>query len=235
MTLRFHNSLTKQEEDFRPLDPEGRRVTFYSCGPTVYDYAHIGNFRSFLNADVMRRTFELLGYEVRHVMNITDVGHMTDDDVADGGAKTRWRSRLGACSRQRSPASCRRMRRASIRTIPMPSPTSTPHAFLEDARTLGLKVALEVEDDPSLMPRPTRYIPQMIDMIETLIEPITPTWPAMAWSTSTSSPSPTTASSRATRPTASAPARAVASIRRHRRSRNTRPTSCSGSPTRATS
>ncbi|MCZ6835467.1 MAG: hypothetical protein O7G85_06810, partial [Planctomycetota bacterium] len=87
MPLVLYNSLTKREEVFEPLDPKGRFVTYYSCGPTVYDYAHIGNFRSFLNADVMRRTLELLGYEVRHIMNMTDVGHMTDDDIADGGGE----------------------------------------------------------------------------------------------------------------------------------------------------
>ena len=51
MPFRLHNSLTRRVEDFEPLDPDGRTVTFYSCGPTVYDFAHIGNFRSFLNAD----------------------------------------------------------------------------------------------------------------------------------------------------------------------------------------
>ena len=74
MTFRLHNSLTRRVEDFEPLDPAGRRVTFYTCGPTVYDYAHIGNFRSFLNADLLRRALELAGYEVHHVMNMTDVG-----------------------------------------------------------------------------------------------------------------------------------------------------------------
>ena len=85
--LRLVNTLTRTLEEFRPLDPAGKRVTFYSCGPTVYDDAHIGNFRSFLNADILRRTLELLGFEVRHVMNITDVGHMTDDEDADGGGE----------------------------------------------------------------------------------------------------------------------------------------------------
>jgi cysteinyl-tRNA synthetase len=69
-----------------PSSP-GAPITFYSCGPTVYDDAHIGNFRSFLNADVLRRTLELLGHRVRHVMNITDVGHMTEDSSADGGGE----------------------------------------------------------------------------------------------------------------------------------------------------
>ena len=59
-------------------------MTFYTCGPTVYDVAHIGNFRSFLNADLLRRTLEFFGHEVIHVMNMTDVGHMTEDSSADG-------------------------------------------------------------------------------------------------------------------------------------------------------
>ena len=87
MQLKLHNTLTKQTEGFTPLDPNEKIVTFYSCGPTVYDFAHIGNFRAFLNADVLRRTLELLGYKVNQVMNITDVGHMTDDAVADGGGE----------------------------------------------------------------------------------------------------------------------------------------------------
>jgi cysteinyl-tRNA synthetase len=81
MSLRLYNTLTKSTDAFRAISPTGE-VTFYSCGPTVYDDAHIGNFRSFLNADVLRRTLELHGFRVKHVMNITDVGHMTDDDVA---------------------------------------------------------------------------------------------------------------------------------------------------------
>src|ERR1044072_6895379 len=99
MPLRLYNTLTKQVEAFAPADPA--RVTFYSCGPTVYDDAHIGNFRSFLAADVLRRWIESPlceleneplaapsgaaknGRRVVHVMNITDVGHMTDD--AEGG------------------------------------------------------------------------------------------------------------------------------------------------------
>src|SRR5919106_4675293 len=94
MKLRLYNTLTKREEEFVPLDragspPNPPTVTFYSCGPTVYDYAHIGNFRSFLNADVLRRTLELLGYSVKQVMNITDVGHMTDDTSPDASGEDR--------------------------------------------------------------------------------------------------------------------------------------------------
>jgi len=73
MALRFHNTLTRSVQDFVPLDPEGKKVGLYCCGPTVYDFAHIGNWRTFVFADLVRRTLESSGYEVRHVMNITDV------------------------------------------------------------------------------------------------------------------------------------------------------------------
>ncbi|MCX7824720.1 MAG: cysteine--tRNA ligase [Verrucomicrobiae bacterium] len=73
MALRFFNTLTRNLDEFRPLDPAGRRVTLYTCGPTVYDYAHIGNFRAFTFEDLLRRWLAYRGYEVLHVMNITDV------------------------------------------------------------------------------------------------------------------------------------------------------------------
>src|SRR5687768_18575225 len=80
--LRLYNTLTHSLEEFTPLTPP--LVRMYTCGPTVYDYAHIGNFRSFLFADVLRRLLELRGLEVMQVMNITDVGHMTADDAESG-------------------------------------------------------------------------------------------------------------------------------------------------------
>ncbi len=85
MDIRFYNTLTHQVEDFQPLAPP--RVALYTCGPTVYDFATIGNFRSFLFADLLRRFLELVGYRVDQVMNLTDVGHMTEDDLADGGGE----------------------------------------------------------------------------------------------------------------------------------------------------
>jgi cysteinyl-tRNA synthetase len=69
--LRLRNTLTRALEEFRPL--EGNQVRMYACGPTVYDYGHIGNFRTFVAVDVLRRYLKYLGYEVLHVMNITDV------------------------------------------------------------------------------------------------------------------------------------------------------------------
>ena len=73
MSLKFFNTLTHSLEEFRPLDPAGRHVGLYTCGPTVYDFAHIGNFRAFTFEDLARRYLAYRGYDVVHVMNITDV------------------------------------------------------------------------------------------------------------------------------------------------------------------
>jgi cysteinyl-tRNA synthetase len=73
MGLKFFNTLSRTVQDFVPLDPAGKRVGMYCCGPTVYDFAHIGNWRTFVFGDLVRRYLEFKGYEVRHVMNITDV------------------------------------------------------------------------------------------------------------------------------------------------------------------
>ena len=71
MTLRLFNTLTGQMDDLVPSD--GQALRMYACGPTVYDYGHIGNFRTFLQVDVLRRTLKLMGMKLQHVMNITDV------------------------------------------------------------------------------------------------------------------------------------------------------------------
>lgn len=73
MGLKVFNTLSRQIEEFVPLDPLGKKVGMYCCGPTVYDYAHIGNWRTFVFADIVRRYLQFKGYEVTHIMNITDV------------------------------------------------------------------------------------------------------------------------------------------------------------------
>jgi cysteinyl-tRNA synthetase len=73
MSLRFFNTLTRTVEVFTPIDAANQRVGLYCCGPTVYDFGHIGNFRTFVFADLVRRHLEFRGYTVNHVMNITDV------------------------------------------------------------------------------------------------------------------------------------------------------------------
>lgn len=77
MALKLYNTLTKQKSDFVPLN--GNEVRIYSCGPTVYSYAHIGNFRTYVFVDNLRRVLEYNGYILKHVMNITDVGHLESD------------------------------------------------------------------------------------------------------------------------------------------------------------
>jgi cysteinyl-tRNA synthetase len=79
--LRLFNTLTRALEDFRPLQPGKAGV--YACGPTVYNFAHIGNLRTYVSEDLLVRTLRELGFQVRHVMNVTDVGHLTSD--ADQG------------------------------------------------------------------------------------------------------------------------------------------------------
>jgi cysteinyl-tRNA synthetase len=73
MPLRLFNTLSRSVQEFVPLDPSGKQVGMYCCGPTVYDLAHIGNWRTFVFSDLVRRYLEFKGYAVRHVMNITDV------------------------------------------------------------------------------------------------------------------------------------------------------------------
>lgn len=75
--LHFHNTLTRNVEPFAPLDPAGRRVKLYTCGPTVYNHAHIGNFRAYIFEDLLQRHLEYRGYRVERVMNLTDVDDKT--------------------------------------------------------------------------------------------------------------------------------------------------------------
>jgi len=107
MTLRLYNTLSGKVEDFRPL--QDNEVRMYACGPTVYDYGHIGNFRTFVAVDVLRRFLRQSGFKVRHVMNITDV----DDKII------RNASRDGVSVRQYT--------------------AKYEKAFLEDAAALGIE------------------------------------------------------------------------------------------------
>lgn len=103
MKLKLYDTYTRSMREFEPVNPpvDGKPATvgMYTCGPTVYDYAHIGNLRTYIFEDILRRVLELNGYDVKHVMNITDVGHLTSDadtgeDKMEKGArrtgKTAW-------------------------------------------------------------------------------------------------------------------------------------------------
>jgi cysteinyl-tRNA synthetase len=131
MTLRLYNTLSRQVEEFRPL--QDGRVTMYTCGPTVYDRAHIGNFRTFLAEDILRRFLQWKGYDVVQVRNLTDV-----DDRTINAAVTQGKS---------------------LRELTEPF----TEAFFEDHDRLGLQRA-------EFYPRATDYVPQMVEMVEKLVE-----------------------------------------------------------------
>jgi len=84
MALKVYNTLTKKKEEFKPI--KKGKVGLYSCGPTVYDYAHIGNFRSYIFVDLLKRYLEYKGYKVKHIMNITDI----DDKTIKNSGKIGW-------------------------------------------------------------------------------------------------------------------------------------------------
>ncbi len=93
--MKLYNTLTKKVQPLELLNPP--IVSLYTCGPTVYDHAHIGNLRTFIFDDTLRRVLELVGYDVRHVMNVTDVGHLVSDadegdDKLEKGAKREHKS-----------------------------------------------------------------------------------------------------------------------------------------------
>jgi cysteinyl-tRNA synthetase len=129
--LRFFNTLSRQIEEFQPI--EGNKVRMYICGPTVWNFAHIGNFRTFIFGDILRRYLKYKGYELTHVMNLTDI-----DDRIINEAKSRG---------------------ISIDEFTEPY----TQYFLEDFDALG-------NERPEIMPRATHHIPEMIDIIQTLLD-----------------------------------------------------------------
>jgi len=164
MKIQFYNTLTNSVDPFEPLEPGVVRM--YSCGPTVYDYAHIGNFRSFLFADLLRRSLELTGLEVWHVMNITDVGHMTDDQVADGAGEDKMQV---AAKRIKEDKKSGKVPDGSVENPDDPYQVAQYYtdAFLDDGCKLGMKVAYEY---PDRILHATQQIPAMQEMIQKLLD-----------------------------------------------------------------
>lgn len=158
MEIKFYNSLTNRLETFQSLEPQ--QVKMYSCGPTVYDFAHIGNFRSFLFGDLVRRFLELAGYQVHHVMNITDVGHMVEgeaDKMTQAAERVTQNKKSG------------KVPEGAIENPNDPYQIADYYtlAFLEDARRLGYKIAYEY---PQSVPKATQHIGGMQEMIQRLLE-----------------------------------------------------------------
>ena len=112
--IKLFNTLTGHKEEFKPI--KSGEVSMYNCGPTVYNYAHIGNLRAYVFVDVLRRTLEYNGYKVRQVMNITDVGHLTSDGD-DGDDKM-----VKALKREKKPFTLARIRGGSRAPVRARSP-----------------------------------------------------------------------------------------------------------------
>ena len=133
------NTLTRTKDLFEPIKPG--TVSLYTCGPTVYNYAHIGNLRTYIFEDILARTLKALGYDVHHVMNITDVGHLESD--ADAGDD---KMALAAKREHRSPWDIARY---------------YEQAFLADCQALHIT-------KPDTICRATEHIQEMIDMVKNL-------------------------------------------------------------------
>ncbi len=139
--LHFYNTLTKKVEQFVPN--EDGKVAMYTCGPTVYHFAHIGNLRSYIMEDLLEKTLRYIGYDVKRVMNITDVGHLSSD--ADTGED----KMLKGAKREHKTV----MEIAKFYT----------DAFFDDCRKLNIK-------RPDVVEPATNCIPEFIHMIEVLLE-----------------------------------------------------------------
>ncbi|HEX5949433.1 MAG TPA: cysteine--tRNA ligase [Actinomycetota bacterium] len=139
--MRLFNTLTRRVDEVVPVDD--RHVRMYTCGPTVYRYAHIGNLRTFLLADLVRRALEFEGYRVTQVLNITDVGHMTDD-TSDAG-----RDRMDIAV-------------ADEGLGPLEIAEKYTRAFLEDTAKVGIQPA-------HVYPKATEHIPEMLELTERLL------------------------------------------------------------------
>ncbi len=139
--MKIYNTLTKNKEDFVPIT-DGK-VSMYTCGPTVYHFAHIGNLRSYIMEDVLEKTFRFNGYDVKRVMNITDVGHLTSDgDTGDD-------KMLKGAKREK-------------KTV-MEIAKFYEDAFFNDCEKLNIK-------KPDVTEPATACIPEFIKLIEGLIE-----------------------------------------------------------------
>lgn len=139
--LTFYNTLTKKKEEFKPI--KKGEVGMYSCGPTVYSYAHIGNLRTYIFMDILGKTIRKNGYTLKHVMNITDVGHLVSDGD-DGEDK---------------------MQKASIRERKSPFEIADFYtkAFLQDIEKLNIK-------KPDIIAKATEHIPEMIAYVKQIVD-----------------------------------------------------------------
>jgi cysteinyl-tRNA synthetase len=151
--MNLSNTLTRQKQEFKPL--KDGKVTLYTCGPTVYDYAHIGNLRSFTFYDVLRRTLETNGYSVNHVMNITDVGHLASDADEGEDKLEKGASREGKTVWEVADFYTQTFRR-DIRLMNIIPPSINP------------KRSKNSSADPYA--RATDFIPEQLQIVQTLLD-----------------------------------------------------------------
>lgn len=147
-TFKLYDSMSRKVKELIPLEPG--RLRFYTCGPTVYSYAHIGNFRSFLSADLVVRTAKALGWDVAWVVNITDVGHLTDDDVADSMGEDKMEKAL-------------RSKEGEAFNNVWELAEYYAESFLEDWRNLNL-------NEPMVRPKATQHVREQIVAAQELID-----------------------------------------------------------------
>lgn len=146
MPIKLYNTLTKREEVFSPANPKD--VTMYTCGPTVYGRPHIGNYSSFLMADLLRRWLETQGMKILHVKNITDVGHLVRDaDEGEDKIEKQAREESGKVTHESVIAIARKYE----------------EQYLQDEEMLKIL-------PPAHRPRASEYVEQMKEMIEELLE-----------------------------------------------------------------
>jgi len=144
--INLYNTETAKIELFRPISP--KEVTMYSCGPTVYDYVHIGNLRAYVFSDILKRTLIIHNYKVKHTINLTDFGHLTDD--ADAGED----KMMKGLKREGLPVTLAAMRQLSNLYI---------EAFYDDMDSLRIM-------SPTTWSRASDYIEAQISLIDTLEE-----------------------------------------------------------------
>lgn len=142
MDLYFHNTLTGEKERFKPI--RSGAVTMYNCGPTVYFFAHIGNMRAYIFADILRRTLEYSGLQVKQVINITDVGHLTSDRDSGEDKVENTAKREGKTAQEIT--------------------RFYESAFYKDLEDLG------IETKSTVFPRATEHIKEQVEIIKILEE-----------------------------------------------------------------
>src|SRR3989344_7145833 len=137
--IKLYSTLSKKIETFAPI--EAGKVSIYTCGPTVYNYAHIGNLRAYVFADILRRMFEFNHINVKQVINITDVGHLSSDEDEGEDKLEKGASREG-------------------KTVWEIADFYTK-AFINDMKALNIEI-------PTIMPKATDHVTEMIALIQIL-------------------------------------------------------------------